>query len=1240
MLDERSIAQIYFTQLLPKHFVIPPQMAKSLTRGLLIKAATPPPIPGAKKEAGDIKAPGSRGGKWYRDEKGHVKYGERPTPRFNTALSDEEVKNLETNLQVIASAGSSVRFMKFLGQVKGTRAFTKEDAENLMFLGEIARAQGVTIKDAFAQSIQEANEDQDPEDMLDEEALATEIEEQWNKLTKGWEVLTKKDGFAEAVQEAISYLKDSAGTFAEAHEAGGKLTKNFSKTIEEEPADTSAVKLLAGLLKHGWVMIPRGKKKAAGKFGEQKYEQNEIGRLLPRTGNILGALVDSDNLNTAQLLQLAAVAKQSGDTDEERQTAVGGEASDFMKFNFMGGEYDLTESYRKALGSERGREISDDELAKNLTNAQHTTKQMMSLFEDFNRGNDGGALAQLADEKVTPDDVFKKKDLAESISDKLNEFKKFRTDCLAAQDNQDFKMSDKMSKDMNLFPHQKRYLNWMLTAKKGINAADTGLGKTPMCIAFIDNLIASGKEKRGIISMPPALLAQWPAEIQKFRPGSKTVVLDDKMGYQDRLDMIKAINSGEIHADFVLMSSAVMKQYHPDTLRKALKTPNDPETGEPINLKDLDDDQLDKLSIDTDKLEALHDQDPMMSEISRMKGALMVDEAHTGVSGAKNDGNRGWVALKKHIGAREHGMLMTATPISKTPEDLYNMMRLVQPAAVGDDKKKWMSKIAQHTIDPETGAIEETTYGNLKEMNEDVRPFVYAMRKTDPEVAEHVKLPPKIGNTVSLLFDKEHQEVYDNITKDLVKMVNDPETGQSVEKQKQMLDIIREQRMAAISPELVPSMKEKWGQKRTAKISATLDLVKKHFADPANHGKPCVIFSSYPSAFDILEREMAKEGIHPSQLGKITGAVDVDKRGAIQDACNAGKLAVVMVGIQAGGAGLNLQKAANHMIFLDKPWSPADLSQCVGRVMRTGATAKEITQHDLSMENSYDEQVMDKLHRKITVSDALLYAHRGEDAVQSVTTQSLNNLLKDIEVRHMSPAERDELRGKLKDMGIGENHPVADHLGKEFDINGFVQKRKQQAYFDSTGQRMSDQIKLAKYRKAKKLITKQDFEEQVSQLGQKKAKWGAMTGDLSSFDFPKMKQLPDFKPEKQFTPAKQSPYPPDSDLNAFHALVTKAKVNTMGDFVMHLKETIGEERWNAPAPKGEPSMKEKAQAFAQNVFHALADTGGLSDRQEATGDDMVRQARSPKVAAKPAAPAKKPAAKPAPKKPAPKGKKK
>ncbi len=133
--------------------------------------------------------------------------------------------------------------------------------------------------------------------------------------------------------------------------------------------------------------------------------------------------------------------------------------------------------------------------------------------------------------------------------------------------------------EMALNSYQYPALRWALEEGKGILAPDVGLGKTPLAIALVAKLREQGKARRPVIVVPKTLAANWAAEIEKFRPGSKVMIIGethtrDKEGNLSAKPDVKSVRDKKWHQitqndyDYILVTQPAFNDIDVDPIVK------------------------------------------------------------------------------------------------------------------------------------------------------------------------------------------------------------------------------------------------------------------------------------------------------------------------------------------------------------------------------------------------------------------------------------------------------------------------------------------------------------------------------------------------------------------------------------------------------------------------------------------------------------------------------------------------
>lgn len=829
----------------------------------------------------------------------------------------------------------------------------------------------------------------------------------------------KQESILEQVKDKLAQRHDAAALTQYVTEVSQKLKQSaFADVLlgEESTEDERALALILGSL-GDWKPTYGGQGRM---FTHMKLTSGKSGAGALMTDSFMLENFDEYDPDSPQnaseyfaddlemlLLQATTRMDLSAQTAEELGT---GYASIFNQGTQLGEA--ILSAYEERYGelSSQDREDKGKEIEARLA---QTVARMKQMRIDYNKGKGWYGLDKFIHSQggggtETPIDALKDTQAIKSIIQGDDIRTETRQTALKAKNNKElFEVSDtlgiettdpetgerKVIKDFQ-YDYQKRYLNWMAAAKRGIVAADTGLGKTPIGISFVDHLIHTGKAKRGIFVLPPALMSQWPQEIETFRKGSSVLVLDSSMTKEERTLALQRVNAGEQDADFVIMSTGLLRDA-------------DAKGGEDQYLPD-------GRVIPASKSDVADvDQSAFLTELKNLEGAMFVDEFHlggykTGPS-AKSEGSFNHQVIQQVAGAeREYFFGMTATPIPNEPGDLYDLLNLANPGCLGPDKGRFMNNLSETTYNFETKQWEVANWSKLRDLKELFDPYMFVMRKTDEDYLAEMKekgaLPELVNNekyATPIKPTDEQQALFHLLHTDLeaaswdrIKQIFgvpedveiasapmiDEETGEPVYE----IDEETGEEVPVMKPLMSPAdifekgFEQEWGLARikmvakgvamtiarkaslhpatlfadpthpaltniaSPKIDACVDTIIEHFNNPANyhegHGvyKPCVIFADFRSSFDLLKHKLKEAGFSDEQMGMIATGVNQKERSRIQDEVNQGKMPIVMVGIRAGGAGLNLQRSANHMIFLDKPWSPAQWEQCFGRVRRTG----------------------------------------------------------------------------------------------------------------------------------------------------------------------------------------------------------------------------------------------------------------------------------------------------------------
>ena len=123
---------------------------------------------------------------------------------------------------------------------------------------------------------------------------------------------------------------------------------------------------------------------------------------------------------------------------------------------------------------------------------------------------------------------------------------------------------------------------------------------------------------------------------------------------------------------------------------------------------------------------------------------------------------------------------------------------------------------------------------------------------------------------------------------------------------------------------------------------------------------------------DHIRDELHKDASYRDGVRVIYGGVTPEERAdAVLAFQQDPKVRVIIVGIQAGGFGLTLT-AASACAFVQLPWTPGELGQCIDRIHRIGQEADVVTIFNLVAEGTVEEAMAEMITTKGGVLDAVL----------------------------------------------------------------------------------------------------------------------------------------------------------------------------------------------------------------------------------------------------------------------------
>ena len=405
-----------------------------------------------------------------------------------------------------------------------------------------------------------------------------------------------------------------------------------------------------------------------------------------------------------------------------------------------------------------------------------------------------------------------------------------------------------------LFPYQETGVLHLAASGRALLADDMGLGKTVQAIAACEVLRARGEVRRALIVAPATLKEQWAREIHRYT-GVQPIVVDGPAAARNT-----ALTSDAAYTitsyELTWRDLGALKNLQPDV--------------------------------------------------------LVLDEAQR----AKNFRTKTAATLR----ALQSRFLfvLTGTPIENRLDDLYSLLQLVDPSALGP---LWRFN---HQFHRQNARGKVTGYKRLGELRSLIGPLVLRRRKEEVLA----QLPPLTQQTRYIELSPAQAELEEHFRGQAAKLLATAERrALRIEEQRRLMAMLLKARQACNAAELCdPGRKES---------SPKLDELEQLVAEIVEQGADKIlVFSEWTEMLRLVATRLERMGIGYDLLH---GGVPVARRPALLDGFRNEIHKRVLLSTDAGGVGLNLQ-VASYVIHLDLPWNPGRLDQRTARAHRLGQT--------------------------------------------------------------------------------------------------------------------------------------------------------------------------------------------------------------------------------------------------------------------------------------------------------------
>lgn len=455
----------------------------------------------------------------------------------------------------------------------------------------------------------------------------------------------------------------------------------------------------------------------------------------------------------------------------------------------------------------------------------------------------------------------------------------------------------------HLYPYQAEGVSRFLNRGRLLLADDMGLGKTTQAIACCHALFNAGIVKRGLVVTPAALKSQWHREWLQTTDVPVAVV--DGVA-DERLRMYRETKKGFLIVNYELI---------------------------------------------------LRDFEPLAAWSEQL---VVLDEAQR----IKNYATKSAVYVKALPAARR--LVLTGTPMENRLDELASILDWVDDRALAP---KWRLP-AWHIRFEGDGMKSRSGARNLDTLR--TRLSGCLVRRVRTEVLS--QLPQRSDTRVPVEMTVEQREEHDALADSIKKLMMAAEKRPLRQEEfLRLMQLLTTQRMIANGlgqirfEELWPFLDGRMPTRAlldslfAPKLTEFRRLVESLVVD---QGRKIIVFSQWRRMLKLADwsvRDLLKPLGHRTLF--FTGAESSKLRTqSVVDFHDDPKASILFLS-DAGGVGLNLQKAANACINLELPWNPAVLEQRIGRIYRLGQKLP-IDVYNLVSERSIEARIASTVSKK------------------------------------------------------------------------------------------------------------------------------------------------------------------------------------------------------------------------------------------------------------------------------------
>lgn len=299
----------------------------------------------------------------------------------------------------------------------------------------------------------------------------------------------------------------------------------------------------------------------------------------------------------------------------------------------------------------------------------------------------------------------------------------------------------------------------------------------------------------------------------------------------------------------------------------------------------------------------------------------------------------------------EQRLVLTGTPITKSPLDVFGQFRFIDPSIFGSNWYRFKNHFA---IWGGFGRYQVRGYKNMNELITKVRDNTYRIKKE-----KAIDLPDKVSVTVPVQLGQKATEMYKKMAKEMIVEIEETHATAAIVLTKIL-------RLSQITSGFIKDVDGMVRVFDNSKLNVCIDLLD----DMLAQDKKVVVFCRFVKDIERIEKVIQEKfNLEPLIL---SGSVPMSERdGLVQRFQNDKSEKIFIAQIQAGSLGIDLT-AASVAIFYSLDYGYANYVQAQDRLHRIGQTNK-VTYYHLVVPRTIDSLTLSILKEKGDLAHAIVH---------------------------------------------------------------------------------------------------------------------------------------------------------------------------------------------------------------------------------------------------------------------------